>query len=265
MCGCPPVRHPPVGIAGMNSCGSIPAIPAGRPDPSGLSDAYVVNVTAPLETITPLGIYDWFAGRWRSFNDWNGLQVGVSRATGTAHEIAVDLQDQVRRGVTSDCNALAQFADELSFRDMPMHDSEFIGSFSVFIEQAPFGSGLVGVSSSGLAVSLQNSAVPSGYRQEFREMYGVNADGSFNPGNRDDQSHHFAASFQFGAGFFGGLSQVESYMHDMSNGGNVNIGDMNLALVAADIGLKFRSGYYNRVDVGIQIRAQICEPVWSAR
>jgi RHS repeat-associated protein len=170
---------------------------------------------------------------------------------------AASLAGKVFRGQMTDCQALAQFADDNAAKS----STAFFQSFGV-LTPSQFGTDVSDIASSTSPIKL-NSGQASGFQSEYQNTTPDNPTSGWN----GDQGHHFAAFFQLGqewnppASYIGSaLFEVgESLLHLIKGQGwDLNDGDIRLGAQAAGLGWAVSKGLVAAKDVGNWIRNNIC-------
>jgi hypothetical protein len=160
----------------------------------------------------------------------------------------------VSQGYVSDCNALADFAQNLV--QTGASASTLVQDFGVLTPSAGLTGFVPGISSTSNPVQL-NTGQSSGFLSQYQNTLPDNPATGWN----GDQAHHFAAFFQFGyvyslLGF--GPGAIASFALEYAEGldsGIMNLGDVNLGDAAVQIGEDLASGKISTADVAGRIKA----------
>lgn len=174
--------------------------------------------------------------------------------------VAVGLQTAFRRG-TSDCEALADFADAMA--DGSRDDAQFVRDFGVLTPNST----ATQIPGAGIAWNTRPVALNTGQASGFGADYQNTLPDDKRTGWNGDQAHHFAAFFQFGyvhsSRTLGGtsLADVASFTLEYFQGldsGVMNLGDVRLGERAGQIGADLMNGRITRGQVGMEIRSTLC-------
>jgi RHS repeat-associated protein len=164
------------------------------------------------------------------------------------------------RNSEDDCGALASFAS--SAAENSMDRVEFIGRFSALVPGTSF------VKTTGVGYVDPKDVVQLGtnasstYRAAYRNTTLKGPDNS-------DQGHHFAFYFQWGAnvpywlnGRIGPTTLANVFsglIGELLQGQPENIGDINLAIAAANMGAAVASGRLSPFQVDDEILSVLCD------
>jgi RHS repeat-associated protein len=205
-------------------------------------------------TVDPADIRTYDEARRSALRSTDTLNLVYLDEPWTTARFAKQLSDLVYAGDLLDCDALAIFAEQASWR---LDTSAFVESFNIFLPPSDvddhvalfsgftnFWGGGVEISGSSDWVRLQaQGSGTSGYRTEYRQNYNpvINANAP-GVGTGSDQAHHFAFFFMAGYNSRGDLiPTIAAILMDLGYDRG-NIGDFNLSLAAARIGAGVRNG-----------------------
>ena len=250
----------------------------GTADP-GSWNRYAYVEGDPINSNDPRGLEQctWTGGAVATLNcqedTWDIFRV-VSRAAPAPREIDLQLlqlaplgippgalpyvvgealRAEVKAGNMNDCQAMANFANEVaerSFGDV----SRFVSSFGILTPFSPGLGSAIGIAGSSSAVSLQVSPQTSGYASQYR-----NQDPA---GIQADQGHHFAMLFQIGYRYNEAIGTLVNTVHEvlsaLRGGYDVNAGDILLGNYAAQLGRSLREGRISSYEIGYRISDDLC-------
>ena len=180
------------------------------------------------------------------------LQLGATPQN-IAYVVAAKLAKLVDKGHWTDCEALAEFADEMA--GMTSSKDAFVEAFGVLVpKQLATQVGRVPWNSRPVYL---NTGQPSGYAPEYQNTTpdGRTGDPSWN----GDQGHHFAAFFEYGYQNPGSGSST-AYWFEVLEGfrGTFNQNDVNLGVVAAQMGAALKAGIRSASEIAGLIRDLVC-------
>jgi hypothetical protein len=158
------------------------------------------------------------------------------------------LSHNVQRGVLTDCEALALFARgsvNASGGDM----LAFVQSFGVFVPSSHTMLKLASfanyhIESTSSPEYLAPGGGDSGFREGYQDIVGW-----------EDQSHHFAAYFQFGYQAGSTIATLAAYITEQNPW---NRADIALGIFAAELGAQLSSGKLTMSDIGNRI-SSLCK------
>jgi len=156
-----------------------------------------------------------------------------------AWALAKGYQQAVKNGVLNDCQALADFAADVA--DQAANVNQFVRDFGVLTPAPGSSTPGTGIAWNSSPVAL-NTGQASGYATQYQNTIPDNPATGWN----GDQGHHFAAFFQFGYLHGAAAGQVLAFGMEWWQGtmsGVLNVGDVALGEVAAQIGADLASGH----------------------
>jgi hypothetical protein len=157
------------------------------------------------------------------------------------------LQAQVKRGL-SDCSALADYATAAGVGRTAKQLNQ---TFELFIKTDSKTSA-AGIPSAAIPVAF--SGMASGFLPQYQNTNG----------DQIDQTHHFAAFFEFGYQYGINASALLGQLYEAVEAGTdphgYNQGDVNLAIAAASLGQQLAQGTILPDELGIVMQDTICKP-----
>jgi hypothetical protein len=227
------------------------------PDPGTISTWTPPTVTTTLCGINPAACSPFGQGASGLGGSGEGGGAVAIRPQNVAFSFAKSAQQLVTSGALTDCDALAAFASSIA----PLFGStsDFVEAFGVLTPSA-LSNITPGVAWNSNPVFLNpaSNPQPSGYAAQYQNTLPDNADTGWN----GDQGHHFAAFFQagylYGSNAAGMAAWALEYWQGLDSG-IMNLGDVNLGEVAAQIGADLRSGVITTAQVGNAIKNNLCQ------
>ena len=158
------------------------------------------------------------------------------------------LQGKVKSGAESDCDALADYVDDVAANLSGSGGPAQLVASLALLTPNQFPVYLIpGISRNSAYVPLNPNQSPSGFQTQFQDQL-PNA----------DQAHHFAAFFQLGFAYGAAVAGTAATWWEKLEGTSGNTGDINLGMAASLIGSYVKSGVLPIDQVGQTIRETIC-------
>ena len=158
------------------------------------------------------------------------------------------LQSAVKSGKESDCDALADYVDDVAANLQGSSSAQQIKGAISLLTPNQFPVYLIpGVSGNGQYQALNPNGATSGFQGQYQDQI-LNA----------DQAHHFAAFFQIGFTYGADAGASAASLWEKLEGTSNNVGDVNLGVVASRIGSYVASGVLPVDELGQTIRDSLC-------
>jgi hypothetical protein len=160
------------------------------------------------------------------------------------------LQQLVKRGLETDCEALADYVDQVAQGlEGSQGAAQQLKASLVQLTPNQFPVYLIpGLGGNSAYTALNANQSPSGFQTQFQDQI-PNA----------DQAHHFAAFFQLGFVYGAGTGALAATWWERLEGTAGNVGDINLGTVAARMGAYLASGVLPVNQVADTIRENLCK------